>query len=131
MTPSPLREDATPIGGTSPQLARPESMAERIPFVVTPCIVQSLEEKDEEVAEGSIVAVAINWEGQSDRETDKQDTLINNQPSKLFHTRSSYLPTLRQKQTERLSAGNDNDERATGDFKDISLTAQICEFAEM
>ncbi|XP_013996996.2 FAM131B isoform X1 [Salmo salar] len=60
LTPSPLREDATPIGGTSPQLARPESMAERIPFVVTPCIVQSLEEKDEEVAEGSIVAVAIN-----------------------------------------------------------------------
>ncbi|KAM9414623.1 uncharacterized protein ACWYII_023898 isoform 2-T2 [Salvelinus alpinus] len=60
LTPSPLREDATPIGGTSPQLARPESMAERIPFVVTPCIVQSLEEKDEELAEGSIVAVAIN-----------------------------------------------------------------------
>ncbi|XP_021417662.2 protein FAM131B isoform X3 [Oncorhynchus mykiss] len=60
LTPSPLREDATPIGGTSPQLARPESMGERIPFVVTPCIVQSLEEKDEEVAEGSIVAVAIN-----------------------------------------------------------------------
>ncbi|XP_031645230.1 protein FAM131B isoform X4 [Oncorhynchus kisutch] len=60
LTPSPLREDATPIGGTSPQLARPESMGERIPFVVTPCIVQSLEEKDEEVAEGPIVAVAIN-----------------------------------------------------------------------
>ncbi|XP_055750490.1 uncharacterized protein LOC129831275 isoform X2 [Salvelinus fontinalis] len=60
LTPSPLREDATSIGGTSPQLACPESMAERMPFVVTPCIVQSLEEKDEEVAEGSIVAVAIN-----------------------------------------------------------------------
>ncbi|XP_052326442.1 protein FAM131B-like isoform X4 [Oncorhynchus keta] len=60
LTPSPLREDATPIGGTSPQRARPESMGERIPFVVTPCIVQSLEEKDEEVAEGPIVAVAIN-----------------------------------------------------------------------
>ncbi|KAM9419743.1 uncharacterized protein ACWYII_022706 isoform 4-T4 [Salvelinus alpinus] len=60
LTPSPLREDATPIGGTSPQLARPEPMAERIPFVVTPCIVQSLEEKDEEVAKGSIVAVATN-----------------------------------------------------------------------
>ncbi|XP_024256547.1 protein FAM131B isoform X3 [Oncorhynchus tshawytscha] len=60
LTPSPLREDATPIGGTSPQLARPESMGERIPFVVTPCIVQSLEDKDEEVAEGHIVAVAIN-----------------------------------------------------------------------
>ncbi|CAB1321019.1 unnamed protein product [Coregonus sp. 'balchen'] len=60
LTPSPLREDATPIGGTSPQLARTELMAERIPFVVTPCIVQSLEEKDEEVVKGSIVAVATN-----------------------------------------------------------------------
>uniref|UniRef100_A0A8C7V0C8 Family with sequence similarity 131 member Ba n=1 Tax=Oncorhynchus mykiss TaxID=8022 RepID=A0A8C7V0C8_ONCMY len=60
LTPSPLREDATPIGGTGPQLARPEPMAERIPFVVTPCIVQSLEEKGEEVAKGSIVAVATN-----------------------------------------------------------------------
>ncbi|XP_010895174.1 uncharacterized protein fam131ba isoform X3 [Esox lucius] len=59
LTPSPLRDDATPIGGTSPQLACPEQMTERIPFDVTPCIVQSLEEKDEEVEE-SIVAVASN-----------------------------------------------------------------------
>ncbi|KAJ8000047.1 hypothetical protein DPEC_G00200760 [Dallia pectoralis] len=59
LTPSPLRDDATLIGGTSPQLACPERTTECMPFDVTPCVVQSLEEKDEE-AEESIVAVASN-----------------------------------------------------------------------
>ncbi|XP_071390602.1 uncharacterized protein fam131ba [Centroberyx affinis] len=62
LTPSPLREEAPPTGGLSP--GPPAQTAElvraRIPFDVTPCVVQSLEEKDEEAEEGSIVVVATN-----------------------------------------------------------------------
>ncbi|XP_039977030.1 uncharacterized protein LOC120786048 isoform X1 [Xiphias gladius] len=62
LTPSPLREEAPSTRGSSPGLPAQtaESMAERIPFEVTPCVVQSLEEKDEEAEEGSIVVVATN-----------------------------------------------------------------------
>uniref|UniRef100_A0A3P8RS98 Family with sequence similarity 131 member B n=1 Tax=Amphiprion percula TaxID=161767 RepID=A0A3P8RS98_AMPPE len=62
LTPSPLREDAPSTRGSSPGLLAQttESVAERIPFDVTPCVVQSLEEKDEEAEEGSIVVVATN-----------------------------------------------------------------------
>ncbi|XP_029370519.1 uncharacterized protein LOC115051298 isoform X2 [Echeneis naucrates] len=50
LTPSPLREDAPSTRGSSPG-----PPAERIPFNVTTCVVQSLEEKDEEAEEGSTV----------------------------------------------------------------------------
>uniref|UniRef100_A0A3Q0R4L8 Family with sequence similarity 131 member B n=1 Tax=Amphilophus citrinellus TaxID=61819 RepID=A0A3Q0R4L8_AMPCI len=62
LTPSPLREDAPSTRGSSPGLPAQtaEPVAERIPFDVTPCIVQSLEEKDEEADEGSIVVVVTN-----------------------------------------------------------------------
>ncbi|XP_041867560.1 uncharacterized protein LOC121656570 isoform X3 [Melanotaenia boesemani] len=62
LTPSPLREDASSTRGSSPGLPAQttESIADRIPFDVTPCVVQSLEEKDEEGEEGSIVVVATN-----------------------------------------------------------------------
>uniref|UniRef100_A0A3Q3GR21 Family with sequence similarity 131 member Ba n=1 Tax=Kryptolebias marmoratus TaxID=37003 RepID=A0A3Q3GR21_KRYMA len=62
LTPSPLREEAPTTRGSSPGLPAQiaESIPERIPFDVTPCVVQSLEEKDEEVEEGSIVVVATN-----------------------------------------------------------------------
>ncbi|XP_051811208.1 uncharacterized protein fam131ba isoform X4 [Acanthochromis polyacanthus] len=62
LTPSPLREDAPSTRGSSPGLLAQttEPVAERIPFDVTPCVVQSLEEKDEEAEEGSIVVVATN-----------------------------------------------------------------------
>lgn len=62
LTPSPLREDAPTTRGSSPGLPAQiaESITERIPFDVIPCVVQSLEEKDEEGEEGSIVIVATN-----------------------------------------------------------------------
>uniref|UniRef100_UPI0037E8E810 polyhomeotic-like protein 1 isoform X5 n=1 Tax=Semicossyphus pulcher TaxID=241346 RepID=UPI0037E8E810 len=62
LTPSPLREDALFTRGSSPGLPAQtnESVRERIPFDVTPCVVQLLEEKDEEGEEGSIVVVATN-----------------------------------------------------------------------
>ncbi|KAG7215556.1 hypothetical protein INR49_014723 [Caranx melampygus] len=62
LTPSPLREEAPSTRGSSPGLPAQtaESAAERIPFDVTPCVVQSLEEKDEEAEDGSIVVVATN-----------------------------------------------------------------------
>ncbi|XP_044027902.1 protein FAM131B-like isoform X7 [Siniperca chuatsi] len=62
LTPSPLREDAPSTRGSSPGLPAQmaESVAQRIPFDVTPCVVQLLEEKDEEAEEGSIVVVATN-----------------------------------------------------------------------
>ncbi|XP_014845926.1 PREDICTED: uncharacterized protein LOC106919802 isoform X5 [Poecilia mexicana] len=62
LTPSPLREEAPTTRGSSPGTpAQPaEPIPERIPFDVTPCVVQSLEEKDEEAEEGSIVVVATN-----------------------------------------------------------------------
>ncbi|XP_042362515.1 uncharacterized protein LOC121957802 isoform X1 [Plectropomus leopardus] len=62
LTPSPLREDDSSTRGSSPGLPSQtaEPVAERIPFDVTPCVVQSLEEKDEEAEEGSVVIVATN-----------------------------------------------------------------------
>uniref|UniRef100_A0A087XSS6 Family with sequence similarity 131 member Ba n=1 Tax=Poecilia formosa TaxID=48698 RepID=A0A087XSS6_POEFO len=50
LTPAPLREEAPTTRGSSPGTpAQPaEPIPERIPFDVTPCVVQSLEEKDEE-----------------------------------------------------------------------------------
>ncbi|XP_008420907.1 protein FAM131B-like isoform X3 [Poecilia reticulata] len=62
LTPSPLREEAPTTRGSSPGTpAQPaEPIPERIPFDVTPCVVQSLEEKDEEAEEGSIVVVSTN-----------------------------------------------------------------------
>lgn len=63
MTPSPLREDSSSTRGSSPGLPAQiatESVVERIPFDITPCVVQSLEEKEEEAEEGSIVIVATN-----------------------------------------------------------------------
>ncbi|MEQ2175545.1 hypothetical protein GOODEAATRI_018908 [Goodea atripinnis] len=62
LTPSPLREEAPTTRGSSPGIPpqTSEPIPERIPFDVTPCVVQSLEEKDEEVEEGSIVIVATN-----------------------------------------------------------------------
>ncbi|XP_074543727.1 uncharacterized protein LOC141803524 isoform X5 [Halichoeres trimaculatus] len=64
LTPSPLREDATSTKGSrgsSPGLPAQtsETVAERTPFEVTPCVVQLLE-KDEDAEEGSIVVVATN-----------------------------------------------------------------------
>ncbi|KAM4629927.1 uncharacterized protein fam131ba [Polymixia lowei] len=55
LTSSPLREEAPPTGGSSGQ-----PTAGRKPFDVTPCVVQSLEEKGEEAEEGSVVVVATN-----------------------------------------------------------------------
>ncbi|XP_035536766.1 uncharacterized protein fam131ba isoform X2 [Morone saxatilis] len=61
LTPSPLREEVPPTRGSSPGLPLQiaESVPERKPFDVTPCVVQLLE-KDEEAEEGSIVVVATN-----------------------------------------------------------------------
>ncbi|XP_029976057.1 uncharacterized protein LOC115409173 isoform X3 [Salarias fasciatus] len=62
LTPSPLKEDAPSTRGSSPGLPAPtgEAVAERIPFDVTPCAVRSLEEKEEEAEDGSVVVVATN-----------------------------------------------------------------------
>lgn len=62
LTPSPLKEEAPSTRGSSPGIPTQsgECAAERIPFDVVPCVVQSLEEKDEEAEEGSIVVVATN-----------------------------------------------------------------------
>lgn len=61
LTSSPLREDSSSTRGSSPRppAQTTESVAERIIFDVTPCVVQLLE-KDEEPEEGSIVVVATN-----------------------------------------------------------------------
>ncbi|XP_028820266.1 uncharacterized protein fam131ba isoform X2 [Denticeps clupeoides] len=48
--------DGTNLGPTS----FPEPLTEHLPFEVTSCMVQSLEEKDEEMEEGSVVVVATN-----------------------------------------------------------------------
>ncbi|KAM6899958.1 uncharacterized protein FYW49_018068 [Xenentodon cancila] len=58
LTPSPLREEPAVTRGSSPGLPAQtaESMAERIPFDVTPCAVL----KDEDGEEGSIVIIATN-----------------------------------------------------------------------
>ncbi|XP_034456931.1 uncharacterized protein LOC117771048 isoform X3 [Hippoglossus hippoglossus] len=62
LSPSPLREDVPSARGSSPGLSAQsvEFMKPRKPFEVTPCVVQSLEEKDEEAEEGSVVFVATN-----------------------------------------------------------------------
>ncbi|XP_062265218.1 uncharacterized protein LOC133972046 isoform X3 [Platichthys flesus] len=62
LSPSPLREDVHSTRGSSPGLSAQsiEFMKPRKPFEVTPCVVQSLEEKDEEAEEGSVVFVATN-----------------------------------------------------------------------
>ncbi|KAG7501359.1 hypothetical protein JOB18_047412 [Solea senegalensis] len=60
LTPSPLREDALATRGSSPGQSA-ESVAERTSFDVTSssCVVRSLEEKDEEVEDGSAVVVVV------------------------------------------------------------------------
>ncbi|XP_034561633.1 uncharacterized protein LOC117828536 isoform X2 [Notolabrus celidotus] len=58
LTPSPLREYAFSTRGSSPGLPAQTTVKERIPFEVTPCVVQLLDEKDEEAE--SIVVVATN-----------------------------------------------------------------------
>ncbi|XP_016348200.1 uncharacterized protein LOC107693361 isoform X6 [Sinocyclocheilus anshuiensis] len=55
LTPPPQREGSTPPRGMSPGQAEP--VAEHMTYEVTSCVVQSLEEKEEEVA---VVVVATN-----------------------------------------------------------------------
>lgn len=59
LTPSPLKEEVPLTRGSSPGLISqmPEPANERMPFDVTPCIVQLLE-KDKEAEETSIVVTA-------------------------------------------------------------------------
>ncbi|XP_026999604.2 uncharacterized protein fam131ba isoform X3 [Tachysurus fulvidraco] len=59
MTTQPHREGPIP-GGVSPSLSHAEPMPEHMAFEVTSCIIQSLEEKEEEVEEGAVVVVATN-----------------------------------------------------------------------
>ncbi|KAK2864525.1 hypothetical protein Q7C36_003679 [Tachysurus vachellii] len=59
MTTQPHREGPMP-GGVSPSLSHAEPMPEHMAFEVTSCIIQSLEEKEEEVEEGAVVVVATN-----------------------------------------------------------------------
>ncbi|XP_068071349.1 uncharacterized protein fam131ba isoform X14 [Danio rerio] len=58
--PQPQREDSTPPAGLSPGQAPAEPMAEHITYDVTSCVVQSLEEKEEEVEDGAMLVVATN-----------------------------------------------------------------------
>ncbi|KAI4882287.1 hypothetical protein NFI96_019189 [Prochilodus magdalenae] len=61
LTPPLPREDPTPPGGVSPAQAPAEPMAEHMTFEVTSCVVQSLEEKEEDVVdEATVVVVATN-----------------------------------------------------------------------
>ncbi|XP_048058038.1 uncharacterized protein fam131ba isoform X2 [Megalobrama amblycephala] len=60
LTPLPQREDSTPPGVMSPGQAPAEPMTEHMTYEVTSCVVQSLEEKEEEVEDGAVVAVATN-----------------------------------------------------------------------
>lgn len=66
LTPSPLREDAPSTRGSSPGLSNQSVenggtiQSERSPFEPVPCVVQSLEEKDEEAGDGAIVVVVTN-----------------------------------------------------------------------
>ena len=62
LSPPPPREELPSTRGSSPGLSAQsvEFMKPRKPFEVTPCVVQSLEEKDEEAEEGSVVFVATN-----------------------------------------------------------------------
>ncbi|XP_060720880.1 uncharacterized protein fam131ba isoform X5 [Tachysurus vachellii] len=59
MTTQPHREGPMP-GGVSPSMSHAEPMPEHMAFEVTSCIIQSLEEKEEEVEEGAVVVVATN-----------------------------------------------------------------------
>ncbi|KAG7325635.1 hypothetical protein KOW79_010560 [Hemibagrus wyckioides] len=59
LTTQPHREGPMP-GGVSPSLSHPEPMPEHMTFEVTSCIIQSLEEKEEEVEDGAVVVVATN-----------------------------------------------------------------------
>ncbi|XP_017336528.1 uncharacterized protein fam131ba isoform X1 [Ictalurus punctatus] len=59
LTSQPHREGLKP-GGVSPPLSHTEPMPEHMAFEVTSCIIQSLEEKEEEVEEGAVVVVATN-----------------------------------------------------------------------
>ncbi|KAK7899278.1 hypothetical protein WMY93_020131 [Mugilogobius chulae] len=66
LTPSPLREDLPSTRGSSPGLSNHSGelggiiQSDRSPFEAVPCVVQSLEEKDEEAGDGSIVVVVTN-----------------------------------------------------------------------
>ncbi|XP_072531891.1 uncharacterized protein fam131ba isoform X3 [Salminus brasiliensis] len=62
LTPPPPREDPTTPGSVSPAQAPAEPRAGHMAFEVTSCVVQSLEEMEEEavVEEGSVVVVATN-----------------------------------------------------------------------
>ncbi|XP_072304367.1 uncharacterized protein [Eucyclogobius newberryi] len=67
LTPSPLREDLPSTRGSSPGLSNQSAEfagaahSERSPFDAVPCVVQSLEEKDdEEAGDGAIVVVVTN-----------------------------------------------------------------------
>ncbi|XP_026113590.1 uncharacterized protein LOC113092188 isoform X3 [Carassius auratus] len=60
LTPPPQREDSTPPGGMSPGRAPAEPVAEHMTYEVTSCVIQSLEEKEEEVEDGAVVVVATN-----------------------------------------------------------------------
>ncbi|XP_016388369.1 uncharacterized protein LOC107724098 isoform X6 [Sinocyclocheilus rhinocerous] len=60
LTPPPQREGSTPPRGMSPGQAPAEPVAEHMTYEVTSCVVQSLEEKEEEVEDGAFVIVATN-----------------------------------------------------------------------
>ncbi|KAM8884569.1 uncharacterized protein ACB058_000682 isoform 3-T3 [Synchiropus picturatus] len=62
LTPSPLREDAPSTRGSSPGLPTQftDSGSDRIPFDVTPCVVRSVDEKDEDAEEGPAHVAATN-----------------------------------------------------------------------
>ncbi|XP_056336477.1 protein FAM131B isoform X4 [Danio aesculapii] len=62
LTPPPQlqRENSTPPAGLSPGQAPAEPMAEHITYEVTSCVVQSLEEKEEEVEDGAVLVMATN-----------------------------------------------------------------------
>uniref|UniRef100_A0A9J8A0K5 Family with sequence similarity 131 member Ba n=1 Tax=Cyprinus carpio carpio TaxID=630221 RepID=A0A9J8A0K5_CYPCA len=60
LTPPPQREDSTPPGGMSPGQAPAEPVAEHMTYEVTSCVIQSLEEKEEEREDGAVVIVATN-----------------------------------------------------------------------
>lgn len=59
LTSQPHREGPMP-DGVSPPLSHAEPMPEHMTFEVTSCIIQSLEEKEEEVEEGAVVVVVTN-----------------------------------------------------------------------
>ncbi|XP_062846128.1 uncharacterized protein fam131ba isoform X2 [Trichomycterus rosablanca] len=56
----PHRDGPTPPGAVSPAQSLAKPTAEHMTFEVTSCIIQSLEEKEEEVEDGTIVVVATN-----------------------------------------------------------------------